>query len=109
MGRLVYDGAARLVVDDRTLAHLQVVMGEKMRRREPFTFTWTNPLEEGGGRISVWVSAHSAISYTFDRQAPHRLNRAWLDALAATANSTGGLRLVREPGTEDDADAGGAG
>jgi len=101
MGRLVYDGRARFAIDDRTLAHLQIVMGDKLRRGEPFTFTWANPLEEGGGRISVWVSASSALVFTFDRNQPQQISRAWLDMLAQAAHSPSGLAPIDEP--EEDA------
>lgn len=99
MGRLVYDGRARFVIDDRTLAHLQIVMGDKLRRGEPFTFTWANPLEEGGGRISVWVNASSGLVFTFDRNRPQQINRAWLDLLAQATNTPGGLAPIDEPDT----------
>ncbi|CAI9387046.1 ATP-dependent DNA ligase [Microbacterium sp. T2.11-28] len=102
MGRLVYDGAVRFVIDDRTLAHLQVVIGDKLRRREPFTFTWANPLDDGGGRTSVWMSPASSLAFTFDRHRPQRLNRAWLDALSAATHSPAGLSAIPEPEPEDD-------
>jgi hypothetical protein len=104
MGRLVYDGVVRFVIDDRTLAHLQIVIGDKLRRREPFTFTWANPLEEGGGRISVWVNANSGLVFTFDRHRPQRINRAWLDALSAATHAPTGLSPIPEPGVDDESD-----
>jgi len=97
MGRMIYDGAARLVADDRELAHLQFVISDKLRRREPFMFTWTNPLEDGGGRIAAWVNSSTALSFTFDHRGPYRLNPAWLRVLAEAAHSPGGLLQVPEP------------
>ncbi|CAN7343030.1 ATP-dependent DNA ligase [Microbacterium sp. LjRoot45] len=104
MGRLVYDGLVRLSVDDRTLTHLQVVIGDKLRRREAFTLSWANGLDEGGGRVAIWVHPGAALSFTFDRGERHRLNRAWLVALANAANTSAGLQLVPEPTTESDAE-----
>lgn len=104
MGRLVYDGSVRFVIDDRTLAHLQVVIGDKLRRREPFTFTWANPLEDGGGRISVWMTPGSSLAFTFDRHRPQRLNRAWLDVLAAASHTPAGLSPIPEPEPDEDED-----
>jgi hypothetical protein len=101
MGRLVYDGTARLTVDDRELAHLQFVISEKLRRREPFTFTWPNGLEDGGGRMAVWVNAQTPLVFSFDGRAPHSLNPAWLKVLTAAAHSPGGLQLIPEPAPEE--------
>lgn len=101
MGRLVYDGAVRFSMDDRTLAHLQVVVADKLRRRESFAFTWPQTVEEGGGRVSVWISGSSALAFTFDHRGPYRMNRLWLEELARSANSPGGLQLIEEP-VEDD-------
>lgn len=97
MGRLVYDGAVRFTMDDRTLAHVQVVVSDKLRRRESFAFTWPQSVEEGGGRVSVWVSGNSALAFTFDHRGPYRMNRLWLEELVRAANSPGGLHLVEEP------------
>ena len=41
VGMLVYNGRMTLPIDDRVLAHLQVVVINKLRRRESFTFTST--------------------------------------------------------------------
>ena len=39
MGTLTYDSKLAVSFDDRILAHLQVVIGNKLRRGEPFFFT----------------------------------------------------------------------
>lgn len=100
MGRLVYDGSHRFFIDDRTLAHLQIVIGDKLRRGEPFTFTWPQSLEEGGGRVAVWMNASSSLVFRFDSSGPHRINRAWLDALFLAAHSPLGLTHIEEPGLD---------
>jgi hypothetical protein len=40
MGKLAYDRSLTIDFDDRTLAHLQIVIGMKMRRGESFYFSW---------------------------------------------------------------------
>lgn len=101
MGRFVYDDdSVRVDVDDRTLAHLQVVIGNKLRRREPFYFSWREDRSLGGGRTTVWVHPRSHLVYKFSGQRTGALNRTWLDALMQAANSPGGLYLMPEP--EDD-------
>lgn len=39
MGKLYYDSTLNTDIDDRTLAHLQVVIGAKLRRGESFYFS----------------------------------------------------------------------
>jgi len=100
MGRFVYEGSDRLVVDDRTLAHLQVVIGDKLRRRESFLMTWNDTLETGGGRTSVWVHPRASLVFSFERRATRGLNPRWLEELSDAAHSPAGLRLVPEPQAE---------
>lgn len=101
MGKLVYDGTARLTTGDRELAHLQFVISEKQRRGEPFTFTWPNRLDEGGGRLCVWINASTSLIFTFDNRGPFSLNPEWLKVLAEAAHSPGGLQLLPEPEPEE--------
>ena len=97
MGRFMYEDTARIEFDDRVLAHLQVVMGTKLRRSEPFFFTWRDELGSGGGRTSVWVHPHAHLVFKFHGSRSPHLNRAWLDALMFSANSPSGLYVVPEP------------
>lgn len=101
VSRLVYDGRHRLVTDDRTLRHLQWVIGDKLRRHEPFMFTWTQPPEEGGGRLAVWVTPDVGLAYAFDERRSGPLNARWIQALALAAHTPAGLWLVPEPVDED--------
>ncbi|QDE35588.1 ATP-dependent DNA ligase [Microbacterium foliorum] len=97
MGKFVYEGGHKVEIEDRALTHLQLVMTAKLRRGEPFTFTWREDVSVGGGRTTVWIHAGSSMSFKFygSRQPP--INRAWVDALAFTANAPSGLYLVPEP------------
>lgn len=97
VGRLIYEGDEKVDIEDRALTHLQLVMTAKLRRGEPFAFSWANESSLGGGRITVWVHAGSALAFKYFGSRQPSINRAWIDALAVTANSPGGLRLVPEP------------
>ncbi len=45
MGTLIYGDSGLIVdFDDRVLAHLQIVIGAKLRRHEGFFFTWKDDL-----------------------------------------------------------------
>ncbi|MEU1972827.1 ATP-dependent DNA ligase [Microbacterium sp. NPDC019599] len=97
MGKFSYEDSVRVEFDDRALAHLQVVIGTKLRRDEAFFFSWRDELSNGGGRTSVWIHSHAGLVFRFHGSRTPRLNRTWLDALMYAANSPGGLQLVPEP------------
>ena len=97
MGKFIYDGTVKVDFDDRTLAHLQLVIGTKLRRGEPFHFTWKDDTSIGNGRTTVWVHPRSSLVYKYYGSRKPRLNMAWIDALVYTANSPAGLYLIPEP------------
>lgn len=97
MGALVYDSGVAAELDDRTLAHLQVIIVNKLRRQESFPFTWNDERRS----MTVWLSPNTPIAFVYHGNRPPRLNRAWLEDLALVANSVGGLVVVPEP--SDDA------
>ena len=97
MGRFIYEGSAKIEVEDRALRHLQLVMTAKLRRGEPFPYTWKEDASIGRGRITVWIHAGSSMVFKYVGSRQPEVNRAWVDALAYTANSPSGLYLVPEP------------
>jgi hypothetical protein len=97
MGKFMFEGHLKADFDDRLLAHLQVVIGAKLRRGESFHFTWKDDPSIGDGRTSIWVSPQSVIWYKYYGGRAPSLNGAWIDALMFTANSPRGLYVVPEP------------
>ena len=97
MGRFIYEGSTKVEVEDRALRHLQLVMTAKLRRGEPFPYSWKEDASIGGGRITVWLHAGSSLVFKYVGSRQPEVNRAWVDSLAYTANSPGGLYLVPEP------------
>lgn len=97
MGTLTYDSKLTVSLDDRVLAHLQPVIWSKLRRGEPFSFTWTDPMRPGLGRTSVWLSPNIPLAFEYFGSRAPRLNPLWLDALSKAANSPTGLSIVPEP------------
>lgn len=97
MGQLFYGSqTAGFDIDDRTLAHVEAVILAKLRRNESFALT----LEPGHGvRDTIWLNSAVQLRFSFTSERP-TINRAWLDALIDTANSTSGMRILPEPGTE---------
>ncbi|MGC5224599.1 hypothetical protein ACPW96_18700 [Micromonospora sp. DT81.3] len=97
MGRFAYDAIVSIDFEDRLLAHLQVVIGAKIRRGESFHFSWKDDPSTGRGRTIVWVHPRCPIVFKFYGSGRPRINRAWVEALTIAADSPGGLHLVPEP------------
>ncbi|SFR84230.1 hypothetical protein SAMN05428970_2951 [Agromyces sp. CF514] len=93
MGTLVYNGTGSIPIDDRVLAHLQVVIIDKLRRQESFPFSW----EVGGRESTVWFGPSIALEFVYAGNRSPLLNRAWLNQLAAAASSNAGLSALPEP------------
>ena len=99
MGTIYYgDAAAPIEIEDRALAHLKVVIATKLRRGESFTLSWTHADEQEPGRSTVWLHPSRPLRFVFDDPEPALLSRAWIEELANSANSSGGLTLVPDPG-----------
>lgn len=95
MGHLHYGSPpAEFELDDRALAHIELVVLAKLRRNEAFAFGIE---EKDGGRSTIWVNAASALRFRYESQDRPAISRAWLDALIESANTASGLRLVDEP------------
>ena len=99
MGELTYDVVFKVKFDDRSLSHLQMVIATKLRRGESFNFSWVKDPAVGAGRTTIWMHPAIPLVYDFDGSRHPSINRAWIEALMATANSTTGLVLVPEPST----------
>jgi hypothetical protein len=100
MGTLIY-GHGDLSVDfeDRTLAHLQVIIGTKLRRRESFLLSWSEDGQESERRSSIWLDSSVPLYFRYETPRSPDLNHDWISLLMAGANSAGGLVLVAEPVT----------
>ncbi|HEY2643170.1 MAG TPA: ATP-dependent DNA ligase [Galbitalea sp.] len=98
MGKLLYGEAGiELAFDDRELAHLQLVIGSKLRRRESFFFSWKSDPSYGEGRNSVWLDASIPLYFKYFGSKPPTINREWIDLLTQSANSAQGMQLMSEP------------
>jgi len=102
MGSLTYD---RVVVEfeDRMLAHLQLVIVQKLRRGESFLLSWRDAAVVGDGRSSAWL--HPAIPLYFKFAGGHApsINQNWLAQLTRSANSSQGLVVTAEESAAVDA------
>lgn len=93
MGQFLYGSPAdSFDLDDRTLAHVEIVVLAKLRRREAFALGLDTPT---GGHATLWVGTNSALQFRFDSH-EHEINRAWLETMIDSANSPAGLRIIPE-------------
>jgi hypothetical protein len=101
LGTLLY-GNSRLEIefDDRVMAHLQLVISTKLRRREPFFFSWRDDPAIGDGRSSIWLDPAIPLHFRFSSPERHQLSREWLEELTHSANQPAGLVLSTETGED---------
>ncbi|GAA1973584.1 ATP-dependent DNA ligase [Microbacterium pumilum] len=96
MGKFIYGAVVNTFdVDDRTLAHLRVVIMNKLRRSESFMFDLT--MSDGSGSRSFWMGPSIPIQFQFFGGRNPRINRAWVEELMGAANGPRGLWITPEP------------
>lgn len=97
MGMLFYGGnSVPIEIEDRALAHLKVVIAMKLRRNESFTLSWQHPPADPTGRTTIWLHPSIPLQFVFGEPEPPELSSEWITALANSANTTGGIRLLPE-------------
>lgn len=102
MGRLYYaDSDIVVEFDDRTLAHLQIVVRAKLRQGTGFFFSWQDDPSVGSGRSSIWLDSSIPLCFLFTGRQRQEINDDWLHLLMLSANQTTGLQLLAEPGVEE--------
>jgi hypothetical protein len=97
MGKLTYGGSSVIEIDDRALAHIRIVTMAKLRRNEPFPFTWESKFTGVTGMSTIWIHPAVPIQFDFYGNRDPVINRAWIDELILAANTQFGLRLTAEP------------
>ncbi|MBO0982703.1 ATP-dependent DNA ligase [Rathayibacter sp. SD072] len=102
MGKLLYGTPpTEHDVEDRLLAHLQVVIVNKFRRGESFAFTLIVPSSHGSGRQTLWLNPTIPVQFSFYGSRIPALNPAWVQELMNEANSGRGLSVIPEPQHRD--------
>src|SRR4029078_10138905 len=99
MGRFIYDTAGNSVdIDDRTLAHLRIVVMTSPRRSQAFMFDVE--IGDGSGRRSFWIHPSVPLQFHFFGSRQPRINRLWVEELMQTASGPNGLSIIPEPSEE---------
>lgn len=97
MGIMYYGGPGTPIeIEDRALAHLKIVIATKLRRNESFTVSWTHPEDQPGGRSTIWLHPSIPLRFVFEDAEPPELSRSWIEDLANSAHSSGGISMVAE-------------
>lgn len=96
MGQLIYGEGTAYDMDDRTMSHVRVAVGVRLRRQEAFYLSWTNSHAIGSGRVSLWLSPSIPLQFRFNGSRSVELNREWLRALDASAFNEGGMIVMPE-------------
>jgi hypothetical protein len=97
MGSLTYDGLV-VHIDDRVLAHLQIVIVNKLRRGENFLMSWKDSPDVGSGRSAIWLHPMVLLHFKFEGSRVPSINEEWLAELAHSADSSRGLIVTTESG-----------
>jgi hypothetical protein len=98
MGSLIYGSpGSSLEMDDRLLAHLQLVIITKLRRNEQFLLSWDQDEAYDRGHTAIWINSAIPLHFKYIGSRRPVLNRVWTEALMDSANSSGGLRVIPEP------------
>jgi hypothetical protein len=103
MGKLVY-GSHEIDIDDRLLTHLQVVAINRLKREKPFSLSWRDSRDQGGGRTTLWVHPSIPLLFHFEGSRIPSINRAWLAQLEESADGAMGMIVTSEPPESDDND-----
>lgn len=97
MGSLYYGNSDDPIqIEDRALAHLKVVIATKLRRNESFTLSWRHPDSDTPGRSTIWLHPSIPLRFDFEEAETPSLSRKWIEDLALSANSSGGVTLIDE-------------
>jgi hypothetical protein len=96
MGKLIYGAGREYEFDDRTLSHVKIAIVTKLRRHESFLLSWRIPVEQGGGRHSLWISREIPLAFVFSGSRPPALDERWMEALLQTSQRTGGMVVMSE-------------
>jgi len=101
MGTLHYDGDS-FPIDDRLLAHLQLIFTLKLRRKEGFFISWTIDSSRGGGQDCIWMDNGVPVRFHYQGNRRPLINKEWAEKLNLAANTSAGLVIGRNSIESDD-------
>ncbi|WP_200332191.1 hypothetical protein [Leucobacter sp. L43] len=99
MGKLLHDGN-EYEFEDRLLAHLKFVIGQKFKKQECFFLSWDIPSVRGNSLVSVWLSPYIPVTFHFSGSREPQMSKAWVHALNALSHGSRGLVAMSEEAAE---------
>ena len=84
--------------DDRLLAHLQLVIVQRLRMQERFVLSWIDGVEAGSGRSAIWLHPEGDLYFRFAGSRTPQINEEWVHRLTESARSSRGLIVTTEDG-----------
>ena len=84
--------------DDRLLAHLQLVIVQRLRMQERFVLSWIDGVEAGSGRSAIWLHPEGDLYFRFAGSRTPEINEEWVHRLTESARSSRGLIVTMEDG-----------
>ncbi len=84
--------------DDRLLAHLQLVIVQRLRMQERFVLSWIDGVEAGSGRSAIWLHPEGDLYFRFAGSRTPEINEEWVHRLTESARSSRGLVVTTEDG-----------
>lgn len=97
MGTLTYGGATAYEIDDRTLAHLKLVITTKLRRNESFTLTCQRSDHDAEQRTALWLQPAIPLRFEFGTAEGDALDPDLLQEFAEAATTNAGIIVDTSP------------
>ena len=91
----IQNGVVREYVDDRTLAHLHIVIARRFRDGENFSMVL--PAVGDAAPIRMWMDRDIPLSLTYVGLDTLGINSLWLSVLVQHSHRSGGLVVSAEP------------
>jgi len=83
---------------DRVLAHLQLVIGAKLRRRESFYLRIREV--DGSPSIALWIAHSIQLQFRYQHLQPLEIDREWLRDLEEQSFTPAGIIISADDDTE---------
>lgn len=96
LGTLIYGKQQEYELDDRTLAHVKVVVTARLRKRESFFLSWTRRGGSGPASVSLWIAPSVPLVFRFSTAEQEKLSRRWIESLMRLSYAEHSLVITPE-------------
>jgi hypothetical protein len=92
VGILHYSSQA-FEINDVALAHLRLVVNQKIRKRESFYVNWIREPSAGSGRVTIWVSPDLPIAFHVPELSKADWHPEWVQQMLEEGHSSHGISV----------------